>query len=187
MDVLLSRSWWAVGLRGLAAVIFGILALLWPSLTFFVLVILFGAYALVDGIFAAVAAIRGRESLLDWGWLLAEGIIGILIGIVAFVWPNETALVLLYLIAVWAILTGIVEIVQAIRLRRVISNEWLLILGGAASVVFGILLILFPSSGAVAVVWLIGIYAIIFGLLLLGLAWRLRGLQQQLSSRAQPI
>ncbi len=182
MDVLLSRNWWAVGLRGLAAVIFGILALIWPGVTFFVLVILFGAYALVDGIFAVVAAIRGRTELRDWGWLLIEGIIGILIGIITFFSVSTTALVLLYLIAFWAILTGIAEIVQAVQLRRLISNEWLLILGGAVSVIFGLLLIIFPGSGALAVTWLIGIYAIIFGILLLGLSWRLRGMQQNPSA-----
>lgn len=182
MDVLLSRNWWAVGLRGLAAVIFGILALIWPGVTFFVLVILFGAYALVDGIFAVIAAIRGRTELRDWGWLLVEGIIGILIGVITFFSVSTTALVLLYLIAFWAILTGIAEIVQAVRLRRLISNEWLLILGGAVSVIFGLLLIIFPGSGALAVTWLIGIYAIIFGILLLGLAWRLRGMQQNPSA-----
>lgn len=184
MDVLLSRNWWAVGLRGLAAVIFGILALIWPGETLVVLVLLFGAYALVDGIFAVVSAIRGRTTIRDWGWLLAEGIFGILIGIFAFFRTGATALFLLYLIAIWAILTGIAEIVQAVRLRRVISNEWLLILGGAASVLFGLLLIIFPGTGALAVVWLIGLYAIIFGLLLLGLSWRLRGMQQGPASGA---
>src|SRR5690242_19225236 len=123
MDVLLSRNWWAVGLRGLAAVIFGILALIWPGETFFVLVLLFGAYALVDGIFAVVSAIRGRTTIRDWGWLLAEGIFGILIGVVTFFSAGTTALFLLYLIAFWAILTGIAEIVQAVQLRRAISNE----------------------------------------------------------------
>ena len=188
MDVLLSRNWWAVALRGLAAVIFGILALIWPGETFFVLVILFGAYALVDGIFAVVSAIRGRTAIRDWGWLLVEGIIGILIGVVTFFSTSTTALFLLYLIAFWAIITGIAEIVQAVQLRRTIPNEWALILGGAASVIFGVLLLLFPGTGALAIVWLIGIYAIIFGILLLALAWRLRGMQQQpASGTAVPV
>jgi uncharacterized membrane protein HdeD (DUF308 family) len=188
MDVLLSRNWWAVAIRGLAALIFGILALIWPRETFLVLVILFGAYALVDGIFAVVSAIRGRTALRDWGWLLAEGIIGIVIGVITFFSVSTTALVLLYLIAFWAILTGIAEVVQAVQLRRVISNEWMLILGGAASVIFGLLLVIFPGTGALAVTWLIGLYAIIFGILLLVLAWRLRGMQQNMpSGTAVPV
>lgn len=187
MDALLSRNWWAVGLRGLAAIIFGILALIWPGETFFVLVLLFGAYAFVDGIFAVVLAIRGRTEIRDWGWLLAEGVLGIVIGVITFFSTSTTALFLLYLIAFWAIVTGILEIVQAVQLRRVISNEWMLILGGAASVVFGVLLLLFPGTGALAIVWLIGLYAIVFGVLLLALAWRLRGMQQGASGTAVPV
>lgn len=179
MDTLLARHWWAVGLRGLAAVIFGILALVVPSITVIVLIAFFGAYALVDGIIAVYLAIRGRENNRNWGWLLVEGIAGILIGILTFRWPGVTGIVLLAFIAAWAIITGIMEIFEAIELRRVLHNEWLLILSGAASVIFGLLLIIFPGTGALAVVVLIGIYAIIFGALLLGLAWRLRGMAQR--------
>jgi uncharacterized membrane protein HdeD (DUF308 family) len=178
MDTLLARHWWAVGLRGLAAIIFGILALVVPSITIIVLIAFFGAYALVDGIVAVYLAIRGRENNRNWGWLLVEGIAGILIGILTFRWPGVTGIVLLAFIAAWAIITGIMEIFEAIELRRVLHNEWLLILSGAASVIFGLLLIIFPGTGALAVVALIGIYAIIFGALLLGLAWRLRGMAQ---------
>ena len=179
MDTLLARHWWAVGLRGLAAVIFGILALVVPSITIIVLIAFFGAYALVDGVIAVYLAIRGRENNRNWGWLLVEGIAGILIGILTFRWPGVTGIVLLAFIAAWAIITGIMEIFEAIELRRVLHNEWLLILSGAASVIFGLLLIIFPGTGALAVVVLIGIYAIIFGALLLGLAWRLRGMAQR--------
>ncbi len=185
MDTLLSRNWWAVGLRGLAAIIFGILALVVPSITLIVLIAFFGAYALIDGVLAVYLAIRGRENNRNWGWLLVEGIAGILIGILTFRWPGVTALVLLAFIAAWAIITGAMEIFQAIELRRVIDNEWLLILSGAASVIFGLLLIIFPNTGALALIWLIGIYAIIFGALLLVLAWRLR--QMGPSGRAAPI
>lgn len=185
MDTLLVRNWWAVGLRGLAAIIFGILALVVPSITLIVLIAFFGAYALIDGVLAVYLAIRGRENNRNWGWLLVEGIAGILIGILTFRWPGVTALVLLAFIAAWAIITGAMEIFQAIELRRVIDNEWLLILSGAASVIFGLLLIIFPSTGALALIWLIGIYAIIFGALLLVLAWRLR--QMGPSGRAAPI
>lgn len=185
MDTLLVRNWWAVGLRGLAAIIFGILALVVPSITLIVLIAFFGAYALIDGVLAVYLAIRGRENNRNWGWLLVEGIAGILIGILTFRWPGVTALVLLAFIAAWAIITGAMEIFQAIELRRVIDNEWLLILSGAASVIFGLLLIIFPNTGALALIWLIGIYAIIFGALLLVLAWRLR--QMGPSGRAAPI
>ena len=176
------RHWWAVGLRGLAAIIFGILALLVPGITLIALIILFGAYALVDGVIATGVAIRGRAIMRNWGWLLVEGIIGILIGILTFVWPSLTALLLLTFIAVWAIITGVMEIVQAIELRRVIRNEWLLILGGVVSVIFGLVLFLFPRTGALALITVIGIYAIIFGVLLLGLSWRLRGMSHRVQA-----
>jgi uncharacterized membrane protein HdeD (DUF308 family) len=179
MDTLLARHWWAVGLRGLAALVFGILALVAPNITVVVLIAFFGAYALVDGVIAVYLAFRGRENNRNWGWLLVEGIAGILIGILAFRWPGVTGIVLLAFIAAWAIITGLMEIFEAIELRRVLRNEWLLILSGAASVIFGLLLIIFPGTGALAVVALIGIYAIIFGALLLGLAWRLRGMAQR--------
>lgn len=186
MDTLLTRNWWAVAIRGVLAILFGILALIWPAETLLVLVILFGAYALVDGIFSLIAAFRGRQYHRNWGWLAVEGVIGILVGLLTFFFPGTTAFVLLYFIAFWAILTGILEIIQAVELRRVISNEWLLILGGIASVVFGLLLIIFPGSGALALVWLIGIYAIIFGVLMLALAWRMRGMQERPAGTWRP-
>lgn len=173
-----ARNWWALLIRGIIAVLFGVLALLLPGLTLRVLVLLFGAFALVDGIFAIVAAVRelGRRRTFDWrrvGWPLIEGIAGIVAGLLTFFWPGITALVLLYFIGAWAIITGIAEIMQAVELRRIIRNEWLLVLSGIASVVFGILLFLFPGAGALAVVWLIGIYAIIFGILFIALSLRL--------------
>ncbi len=179
MDTLLARNWWAVGLRGVLAIIFGILALVVPNITLIVLIAFFGAYVLIDGIIAIYLAIRGRESNRNWGWLLVEGIVGVLIGIITFRWPGVTTFVLLAFIAAWAIITGIMEIFEAIELRRVINNEWLLILSGVASVVFGVLLLLFPSAGALALIWLIGIFALLFGILLLVLAWRLRQMLQQ--------
>jgi uncharacterized membrane protein HdeD (DUF308 family) len=168
----LARHWWVMALRGLAAVLFGILAFVWPGMTLAVLVLLFGAYALVDGVLAIVAAIRG--DVQHRITLLLEGIVGVLAGLAAFVLPGVTALVLLYIIAFWAIVTGVLEIVAAIRVRRAIANELGLIIGGVLSVLFGIVLIVAPGAGALAVVYLIGAYAIIFGVTLLGLAWRLR-------------
>jgi len=174
-----ARNWWAVLIRGIAAVIFGILALILPGLTLRVLVALFGAYALVDGVFSIVAAVRAIERRRSFGWLLFEGIVGIIAGLLTFFYPGLTALVLLYFIAAWAILTGISEIVEAIELRQRIHNEWLLVLGGVASIIFGILLFLFPGGGALTIIWLIGIYAIIFGVLLIGLSLRLRGMHER--------
>lgn len=173
----LARHWWAVVLRGVAAVVFGILAFIWPGLTLAVLVLLWGAYALIDGILDLIYAFRMGGSQ-RWAPLL-EGIAGILAGVLTFVWPGITALVLLYFIAAWAIITGLFEIVQAIRLRQEIHGEWLLVLGGIASVVLGIILLVAPGAGAVALIWAIGGYAIIFGLLLIALGFRLRGFHQQ--------
>lgn len=171
----LARNWWAVGIRGIAAIIFGVLAFIWPDITLIALALLFGAYALVDGVLSLVAAIRGVPRVAQGRWLLAlEGILGIAAGILAFIWPDITALVLLLLIGAWAIVTGVLEIIAAVRLRREIEGEWVLALAGLASIVFGALVFINPSAGALAVVWLIGAYAIIFGIALLVLAWRLR-------------
>ncbi len=170
----LAHNWWAVAIRGLAAIIFGILALVWPGITFAVLVLFWGAYALVDGAFAIISALtHPMEGNHRW-LLLLEGLAGIAAGILTFVWPGLTALVLLYLIAAWGIITGILEIVAAIRLRREIANEWLLAISGVASLVLGVAIAVFPAAGALAVVWLIGAYALVFGFLLLFLAFRLR-------------
>ena len=140
-----------------------------------VLVILFGAYAIVDGLLAVYVGLRSGDNQ-RWT-LVLEGIVGIAAGLVAFFWPALTALALLLVIAAWAILTGIVEIVMALRLRRLIKNEWAMILSGALSVIFGVLLVAQPGAGALAVVWLIGTYAVIFGVAILALAWHLRELQ----------
>jgi uncharacterized membrane protein HdeD (DUF308 family) len=176
----LPRHWWLVALRGLAAIIFGLLAFIWPGITLSVLILFFGAYALVDGVVAIVVAVRSGGSNL---WVpLLEGIVGIAAGIVAFVWPGLTALALLFVIAGWAILTGVLEVIAAIRLRNVISNEWMLIIAGVLSVLFGALLVAQPGAGALAIVWLIGLYAVLFGITLLALSWRLRGVQQRIDS-----
>jgi uncharacterized membrane protein HdeD (DUF308 family) len=170
----LPRYWWAVALRGVAALLFGVLALFWPDITLLALLALFGAFALVDGIFAIGTAIFDDRAAGRRGWLAVQGVAGVAIGIATFVWPGVTTLVLLWLIAVWAVVTGVVEIITAIRLRREISGEWLLALSGALSVVFGLVLVIWPTTGALAVVYLIGIYAVMAGVVLIWLGLRLR-------------
>ena len=172
---LLARHWWAVALRGVFAVLFGILTFLIPGITLLTLVLLFGAYVLLDGIFDIVAAIRSPSH--HWA-LIVEGIIGIIAGILTFLWPSITAMVLLYLIAFWAIFTGVLEIVAGVRLRQAISNEVLLILMGILSILFGLFILIFPGAGALAVVLWIGAYAFLFGIMLIALGFRLRGFRR---------
>lgn len=172
----LARNWWAVVLRGVIALAFGVIAFFYPPTTLAALVLLFGVYALVDGVFAFVAAVRAAARHERWGTLILEAVSGVAAGVLTFVWPELTALVLLYLIAAWAIVTGVFEVIAAVRLRREIPGEWMLALGGIASVAFGILLVANPGSGALVVVWIIGGYAMLFGVLLVGLGLRLRGM-----------
>lgn len=171
---LLARNWWLFFLRGLAAIIFGVLSLIWPGISLVTLVFLFGAYALVDGTFALAAAIIGRGNAeLRW-WLVLVGLLGIGIGITTFMWPGVTALTLLFFIAGWVIATGVLQIVGAIELRKTIDNEWWLILNGALSVLFGILLFVMPGAGALALIWLIALFAIAFGILMVGFAFKVK-------------
>ena len=180
---MIAGNWWALLLRGIAAVLFGLAAIFWPGLTLYVLIIFFGAYALVDGVLAIVAGIRGTGGR-RW-LLLAEGVLGVLAGLVAFFYPGITALVLLYVIAFWAILTGVLKIVMSISLRREIENEWLMGLGGVLSVLFGVVLAVLPGVGLLSLVWLIGIYAIVFGVALIVLAFRVRSHRQEAPGRVR--
>lgn len=170
----LARHWWAIALRGLAAIIFGILAFAMPGVTLAVLVLLFGAYALVDGIFNIVAAVSGRSGQQSWWMVLLEGLVSVAAGLVTFFMPGLTALTLVYVISAWAIITGVLEIVAAIRLRKEITNEWWLALSGVLSIVFGVLVAAFPGAGALALVFWIGAYAVVFGAMLVALGFRLR-------------
>jgi uncharacterized membrane protein HdeD (DUF308 family) len=172
---LLARRWWALALRGVIAVLFGLLTFFIPGITLISLVLLFGFYAILDGIFDIVSAMKAPFH--HWP-LLVEGIVGIVAGLVTFMWPAITAMVLVYLIAFWAILTGLLEIVAGIRLREVIANEMLLILMGVISTLFGILIIIFPGAGALAIIIWIGAYALVFGIILIALAFRLRSFRQ---------
>lgn len=171
---LLARNWWLLLLRGLVAILFGILAFTWPALTLFSLIILYGAYAGVDGILALAAALRGGTVAPRW-WLVLVGLLGLGAAAATFLYPGLTALVLLTFIGAWAIARGVVEIVGAIQVRKEIENEWLLILSGLLSVLFGALVLVRPGAGALALVWIIASYAIALGVLLVGFAFRMRG------------
>jgi uncharacterized membrane protein HdeD (DUF308 family) len=169
----LAKNWWLLLLRGIAAVLFGVLAFAWPGLTLLTLILLYGAYALADGVIAIIAAITGNAPAGRW-WLAIAGILGIAVGAFTFMLPGMTALILLFTMAGWAVAVGVLQIIGAIRLRKEIDNEWLLILSGAVSVLFGLAVMLRPGAGALALVWVIGMYAIIAGVLYIGLAFRLK-------------
>jgi uncharacterized membrane protein HdeD (DUF308 family) len=170
----MSHDWWILALQGVAAIVFGVLALVWPEITLLALVFLFGAYALIDGALALISGFRrGVGGRPDW-WRIARGVVGIAAGVVAFAMPGMTAFVLLILIAAWAIVSGVIELLAAYQLRDVIRGEWLLALDGVVSLLFGVALIAFPSAGALAVVWLIGAFAIVSGVILLAVAFRSR-------------
>src|SRR5260370_161252 len=173
----MTRNWGAIALRGVIAVLFGVIAIVWPGPTVGVLVILLAAFALVEGVANIAAGVRGRE-----GWAIAEGVISVVVGIVIVIWPAITALVLLYIVATWAIITGIVRIVAAIQLRRVVRNEWLLLGSGLASVIFGVIAAVFPGAGILALIWLLGAWLIVFGVFLIALAVQLRQLAHGLST-----
>ena len=170
----LKLNWWLLALRGLIAVVFGVLAFMWPGATLITLVWLFGAFALLNGILSLVLAAKTPKGYPKVGSLILGGLLGILAGLLALVMPGITALGLLILIAAWAIATGVMELVAAVRLRTIIANEWLLILAGIASVAFGVILLLQPAAGALALIWLIGAWALVFGILLMILAFRMR-------------
>jgi uncharacterized membrane protein HdeD (DUF308 family) len=170
----LAENWWAIALRGVAAIMFGLLTFVFPGLSLVALILLFGAYALVEGILTVIAAVRRRPVEGTRWLLLLEGLVSIAAGIVTFALPGLTALVLLYVIAAWAIVTGVLEIIAAIRVRKQITGEFWLILSGALSVVFGALLMYAPGAGALALTLWIGAYAVVFGALLIALAFRLR-------------
>ncbi len=169
----LAKNWWLTLLRGICAIVFGVLAFVWPGMTLVTLVLLYGAFALADGVFALAAAIMGGTPLPRW-WLAVVGLLGIAAGIVTFAWPGMTALLLLWFIAGWAIATGVMQIVGAIRLRKEIDNEWWLVAGGVLSVVFGLVLVVQPGAGALALLFGIGAYAVVYGIILVSFAFRLR-------------
>jgi uncharacterized membrane protein HdeD (DUF308 family) len=162
--------------RGVLAVIFGVLIIASPGMALQALILVLGIYFIVDGIFAIAGAIAHRAQYQHWWLTLIEGIIGIIAGIIAIVYPGLTAFTLLYVLAIWAILTGIFEIIAAARLRQAVQGEWLLVLAGVLSVVFGVLIILFPGTGILAILGILAGYAIIFGILLIVLGFRMRSM-----------
>jgi uncharacterized membrane protein HdeD (DUF308 family) len=178
----LQRHWWVPVIRGAAGIVFGIIALARPGLALATLVILFGAWLLVDGVFRIVGAMGGRASDPDWGWHLVIGILGIIVGLLTFHSPGITALALVIYIAAWALMVGVAEIALAVKLRREMKGEWFLILMGLISVVFAVLLLWNPVAGAGALIWLIAWYAVVFGVLAMIFGFRLRSLRRVVPS-----
>jgi len=170
-------NWWLILARGVAGILFAVLAFIWPGITLTALVYLFGAYAIVDGVLALWLGTVASTAQRPWWPFLVAGIAGIGAGVLAFLSPEATALAIVYLIAAWAIVTGLAEIVAAVELRKVIDGEWALGLAGILSVVFGILVAAQPGAGALALIWIIATYALLFGIVLVVLAFRVRGLQ----------
>jgi uncharacterized membrane protein HdeD (DUF308 family) len=171
----LARRWWLLLLRGVVAIVFGILAFAWPGITLVTLVLLYGAFALIDGVIALAAAFSGVGKPVPTWWLVIVGLLGIGAGIITFLWPGMTAILLVIFIGAWAVAHGVFEIIGAIQLRKEIDNEWLLILCGLLSVFFGAFVIIAPGAGALALVWAIGVYSIVFGSLFIALSLKLRG------------
>ena len=169
----LAANWWLILLRGICAILFGLLTFLWPGVTLVTLVLFYGAYALVDGVFSLWAGLVGGQRDMRW-WQVIVGVLGIGAGLATLFWPGLTALILLMFIAFWAIVGGIVQIVGAIRLRKEIDNEWTLILAGVVAVLFGIVLIAQPAAGALGLVTVIGAFALVYGVMLVAFAFRLR-------------
>ncbi len=177
MLAMMARHWWVFALRGIAAILFGVLAALWPDLTLVVLVALFAAFALVDGASLLVSLARGDRRARRHGWAVGiMGLLGVVAGIVAILWPDITALALLYVVAFWSILVGVFQLTAAISLRREIQGELWLAAGGVLAILFGVFLAIFPGEGLVSLVWILAAWAILFGISSLLLAFRLRGM-----------
>ena len=173
----MADNWWVLLLRGIAAVIFGLLALFWPGLTVYLLLIVFGAYAIFDGVLSIILAFQ-RKSEDDgwWSWGL-DGVLSIIIGLMALFWPEATALAFVIWMAVWAIVAGVFRIIAAFRLRKEIEGEWALGLSGLLLVIWGVLMAMVPAAGLLSIAWLIGLFALLIGIVMIALAFRLRGMR----------
>ena len=174
MNIALAKNWWSLVIRGVAAILLGVVTFAWPGITLAALVLLYGAYALVDGVMAIIGAVRAAQSHERWGALLIEGVAGIAAAAITILWPGITALALGIVIASWAIVTGVFELVAAVRLRKHITGEWLLALAGIASIAFGVLIIIAPLAGALVIALWVGAYTLVFGVLMVALGLRLR-------------
>ncbi|MFO0590556.1 MAG: HdeD family acid-resistance protein [Polyangiaceae bacterium] len=183
LSLAIARNWWVLLLRGVLALALGILAFAWPGMTLFVLVALFGAYMLVDGVAAIALGVGARHEGRNWWEMALVGALGIAAGVVAFFWPGITALALVVIIGVAAIVRGVVEIGAAIRLRRLIEHEWLLGLAGVVSIAFGVLLLMRPGIGMLALLWWFGIWAMVFGVVAIAQSLRLLSVKNRLEGR----
>lgn len=178
LSEILADSWWAVGLRGVLAIAFGLICLLVPSAAILALILLFSAYMLVDGVLAIASGIKAARSGERWGLLILEGIVDIAAGVIAFLWPAITAVAFVILIAVWAIISGALMLTAALTLK-IDHGRWWLALAAIASVIFGIVLLIAPVVGAMVLTWWLGAYAIVFGVFLLVLAFQLHGKKEE--------
>jgi uncharacterized membrane protein HdeD (DUF308 family) len=178
---ILKRNWWAYAIQGLAALVFGILTLVWPGMSLAVMVALFGAFAVLSGIMLVAATFDAAKQRLHWGSLLATGILSLIAGLVTWFWPGLTALGVLYLVVAWAVVTGILQIVAAIELREIIPHTWLMAVNGVLSLVLAAVLAVDPRDGILSLVLVVGVYAIIAGMAALVFAFRLRNLQERIA------
>jgi uncharacterized membrane protein HdeD (DUF308 family) len=174
MSHVIVRNWWSLVIRGIIAILFGVLTFVWPGMTLDVLVIFFGAYALIDGVLSLIGAVKASSAHERWGALFFEGIVGLFAGVATLFWPALTLYALTVIIGAWAMVTGVFELIAAWRLRKQIAGEWMLALTGVASVIFGILMWIAPLAGALVLALWVGAYALIFGVLLVALGFRLR-------------
>jgi uncharacterized membrane protein HdeD (DUF308 family) len=175
-------------LRGVVALLFGIATLVWPGLTLLALVLLFGAFALLDGASSLVGAFSGdADARRERGPLVLHGLVAVFAGVITFVWPDITALALVYVIAAWALITGVLQLLDAYRMRNQVDNDWLLVVMGVLRVAFGLILLFAPEEGALAITWLIGWFAILDGVLHLALAWRLRKIENAPDGVSRPM
>jgi uncharacterized membrane protein HdeD (DUF308 family) len=182
-----AASKWALVARGLLAILFGFLVWVWPGLTLLVFTFMFGIFAIAGGIFALLSAVRAAEQNERWWMLALAGVVGIIVGALTFVWPGRTAIIVLYLIAAWAIVTGILEIAAAFRTRQAATSEWLLILGGVLSIIFGALLLAFPGVGLLSLLWLVGLWAVVYGITEIVYAFTRREQPKQWAATESPM
>ena len=184
---LLAANWWILLLRGILAILFGVAAYAWPGMTLAMLVMFFAAFVFVDGVFDTFAAFAGRKENENWWVLLIEGLLGIAFGLITWMRPGITTMVLLLFIAFWAMATGILRIIMALRLRKEIEGEWWLVLSGLASVLFGLIVMARPGAGALALLWLIGAWAIVVGVFLVILAFQARSFGKKLEDLEEKV